>query len=221
VVLGVLGVLLLAVAAYVLTSNQISSRTDAITRANNEKAEAQARAAALGSYESFSQVKQTRVQAVKLLAQQRFDWERLSRELAHVLPSGVSLTGLEASVTPTGSAGASSSANASAGANASDADAVPQPTAKLSGCARNPDDVAILLVRLRRLYRADEVDLNESVSTEEGDAAGPSGGSGGGGAVTCGSKQHYTYTATVKFSPAPLAGDQDGGNVPASLGGGS
>jgi Tfp pilus assembly protein PilN len=219
VALGVLGVLLLAVLAYVLTSNSISSKKDEITRAENETRQAQARAAALGSYESFAQIKETRVQAVKLLAEQRFDWERLSRELAHVLPAGVSLTGMEASLAGDDAASGSStpsSASSSAGAQTASAERA----AKLSGCARDPDDVAVLLVRLQRLHRADEVELNESVSTKKENSAGPSSGSGS-GSQTCGSKQHYTYTATVTFSPAPPAGDPDGGKVPARLGGGS
>jgi Tfp pilus assembly protein PilN len=211
VVLGVLGALLLAVLAYVVTSNQITSREDAIARAQNEQREAEARAAALASYADFAAVKQARLSAVKSLATQRFDWERFSRELAHLLPAGVSLTGVEALLTPDATSG--STAPASSGSEQKDA----RPSAKLSGCARDHEEVATTLVRLRRLDRAEDVDLNESASRDE-DSAGVSSSSGT--QAECGSKQPYTWVATVKFSvAAPTEGDD--AKVPASLGGGS
>ena len=58
-VLAILAVLLLATVAYVVTTNQINSRTDEIARARSDTAAAQARVSALGPFQKFAQIKQT------------------------------------------------------------------------------------------------------------------------------------------------------------------
>ena len=89
----------------------------------------------------------------------------------------------------------------------------------LSGCARSHPEVATTLVRLRRMNRAEEVDLSESSrnDTEVG-AAAASGSSTTGG---CGEKQNVSFKAVVTFSVAPSPSEAPGARVPAALGGGS
>jgi Tfp pilus assembly protein PilN len=95
-VLGVLGALLLALVVYVLTLNSINSGQDQIAVAKAETEQAQSQSRSLSAYGDFAKVKQKRVAAVTQLAKGRFDWERLVRELAHVLPENVWLVKTDA-----------------------------------------------------------------------------------------------------------------------------
>jgi hypothetical protein len=79
---------------------------------------------------------------------------------------------------------------------------------KLAGCAPGHRDVATLMVRLRRLTRAGDVNLTDSTTV---DASGS--GSGGG----CG--RGTAFTVNVVFDPAPATALEE--RVPAHLGGGS
>lgn len=208
-VLGVLAVLLGMVAMFVLTGNKATQHESDLARLQAETAAAQQKAAANASYGNFSQIKATRLAAVTTLAQQRFDWERMSREIAHVLPAGVSLTSLEATLGGPAGAGQTS--------GTASTEAAPQPTLKLTGCAPDHPVVADTLVRLRRLHRVDEVTLNESANTDEG--AGGGGGSGGSGAAACDGKEKYGFNALVTFELMEPETTSD--KVPARLGGGS
>jgi len=214
-VLGVLGVLLLGLVMYVMTVNGINSKKDELTRAQNEAQQAEAQAAALGSYGSFSGVKETRVASVRSLASVRFDWERLTRELAHVLPDDVWVTNLEASTTPAQQAGIAST------------DLPTGPTLKLSGCAKTQPHVATAMVRLRRLHRAEDVKLVES-SRQSGGSAGasapPPSGAGGAAAGGCpneGKDRYFQFQAQVEFSEIAAPEGPGAGRVPVTLGGGS
>src|SRR3954471_22071704 len=97
VLLGVLGALLVGVLAYVLTLNSINSSKTKITEATVEAARLNDQANSLGPYGDFAKIKAERVASVKQLAQGRFDYERMVRELAHVLPNDVWLTNASAS----------------------------------------------------------------------------------------------------------------------------
>lgn len=228
VVLGVLGTVLVAMLVYVLTLNSINSSKTKIDEAKAEATRLDAEANSLGAYGDFAKIKAERVKSVQTLAQGRFDWERLVRELAHVLPSDVWLVSASASATPTDTA----AAPAPTGAAATDPAAAPQPTGPtltLDGCARNQADVAVTLVRLRELQGAEDVSLEHSTQGEDsGSTSAPSssatgsapaaGGSDGSCGATNG-KPNYSFQATVTF--APLQPTDQGGEVPDRLGGGS
>ena len=225
-VLAVLGVLLLVLGLYVVSANQVNSRKDQLVRAQNETRAAEAKADSLKSFGDFSTVKQTRVQSVRSLAEGRFDWERLIRELSHLLPEGVYLSAAEASAVPETSA---TGATPPAGAPAAPAG----PVLTLTGCARRQPDVAVTLLRMKSLHRAMEVQLGESTRDSSSDtgAAGATatatatGGSPAGGAATgtapdC---EGYSFDATVSFeAAAPVGGTAaETERIPARLGGGS
>jgi Tfp pilus assembly protein PilN len=223
-VVGVLGIILVMVLAYVLTANGINSKKDAVTRATAETVQAEKRVKELSSYGNFSQVKEQRVSSVKQLAAGRVDWERLARGLAHVLPNDVWLLNAKAEASPA-SKGASSGASAPAPSTAPPAGgAAPQPAAQpgakpeltLSGCAPDRHRVAVTLVRLRELSGTEDVQLNSFSRAQ--DAAAGAGASG----TDCGAiskKAAFQWTATVVFKPNPGAAPSDG-KVPARLGGG-
>lgn len=207
VVLGILGVLLLAVFLLVHTSNQVADREAQTATADREAQEAEAKAGTLGAYGNFKQAKETRTQSVGSLANGRFDWERFMRELARVLPAEVSLSGVEASVTGSEEGEAAAPAAEPSG-----------PTATLTGCALSHPNVATLMVRLRQMDRVTDVKLTESAKASDGGGSGePAAGGGEGGG--CGNL--VTFEVAVVFDPAPPP-PQVGGvaDVPASLGGG-
>ena len=209
-VVGALAVLLACVAALSVSLERIASGRAEIAELKAETSAAQARAAALGDFGAFAEAKQARLASVRQVAGARVDWERLVRELAHVLPHGVWLRSAEAA-----SAGPSSPAAAPASAAASAAGAG-GPTLALTGCAPDHRAVAATLVRLRRLHRAEEVRLGESGSLDAGAApAGVGGASDSGG---CG--RGNEWSATVELAPEPASPDGEDG-VPSSLGGGS
>jgi Tfp pilus assembly protein PilN len=211
VVLGVLGALLLALVVYVLTLNSINSGRDEIAVAKAETEQAQAQTRSLSAYGDFAKVKQKRVAAVTQLAKGRFDWERLVRELAHVLPENVWLVKTDAS--------ASGSLE---GADSKDAASAGAPVVKLSGCARDQSQVAVTLVRLRELQGADDVTLDRSAKPT---VDGSSSSSSAGGSESCGEthgRANYAFDAVVTFEPqATTAGDKSSEKAPSSLGGGA
>ncbi len=218
VVLGVLAGALLLVLAVVLTTNSINSKKDELTRTETEAQQAEAKAASLESFGNFAQVKEQRLLSVRQLADTRFDWERLMRELAHVLPEDVYLTDADAAIAPQETTTAPAASGGVPGG----------PALQLTGCAKRQPDVAVTMLRLRRLHRAIDVRLAESTrANTDGAAAGgstegvtaPTGTPGG--APAC---RGFTFDATVAFeaSPAPVARPAgENVRVPASLGGGS
>ena len=220
-VVGLLAFLLLAATAYLLASNQVSSRQAKAAEAEQAAAAAEARATELGSFGDFASIKQTRQASVAGLAKVRFDWERLMRELALVLPPGTTIKEADASTTPEEPGGGSLPAAAAAAAPAG-------PTAKLTGCARTQRDVARLMVRLREMHRVESVELQESKLQTAGGGGGdsvatPVGASAGGSAgpsTACDGV--FEYGVTVAFQAVPPPSDVPAGarRVPVSLGGG-
>jgi Tfp pilus assembly protein PilN len=208
VFLGVLGALLLAVVALVMTGNSITTTKAEIARAQQETQASQARIAELGPFGQFSQVKQTRLDSVTALSSSRFDWERLMRELALVLPEDVFIT--EASASAAGDAEADGGDPSSTPDGAA---AVGTPSLALTGCAPSQPTVAEVMVRLRNLHRAEDVELGESAKPDAVE----------GGSIMEGCGSDYTFNVTVTFSAAPPADEQgeSGDSVPSQLGGGA
>jgi Tfp pilus assembly protein PilN len=227
VLLGVLGAVLVAVLVYVLTLNSINSSKTKITEATAEAARLNDQANSLGPYGDFAKIKAERVASVKQLAEGRFDYERMVRELAHVLPTDVWLVNAAASAsgdvasTPGAAAPTTPATPAAPGTPATSG-----PTLKLQGCARDQGQVAVTLVRLRELEGATDVSLDHST-------AGTDAGSGGTGPAapttstttgdtSCGTthgKANYSFQANVTF--APQTSSSEPAKVPARLGGGA
>jgi Tfp pilus assembly protein PilN len=203
VLIGVLATLLVMVAAYVFTAGNATDRQNKATAAKAEAEQLEAQAAQSNSFTNFSQIKQTRLASVSTIAETRFDWERMMRELSRAMPAGSWLQASDATVA--GDPAASDTGPV--------ATAPTGPTATLTGCTPKQADVARMLVRLRQMHRVTDVVLNES-STEVGQE----------GEVTpdsCGS--YYQFDVTVTYAVTELATEAPRGEtrVPASLGGGS
>jgi Tfp pilus assembly protein PilN len=218
IVVGILAGLLLMVVFYVLTVNGVNSRKNEVAQAKADTARAQASVGSLSAYGNFSNVKDQRVAAVKQLADNRIDWERLTRGLARVLPDNVWLTSASAS-----SSGTPAAVGASGTAAASGATTGPTgPQVNLVGCAPSQGVVAVTLVRLRELAGATDVQLNE-ITRPAPTPAGPAGSapSAPASGSDCGQLHGVNaakWDATVSFDAK--AGTATA-NVPKSLGGGA
>lgn len=210
ILIGVLGALVVAVLLYVVTVNSINNSKSEIAQAKAEAQQANAEADALGPYGNFAKVKQDRVASVKKLASDRMDWERLLREVAHVLPTGVWVTKADAQDASGGSSTASPSGGTSGAPTA-------QPQITLAGCSWSQPAVAETIVRLRQLDGATDVSLDHATRPASSGDSGSSGAAGG-----CGM---HNGQPNVEFQVSvALAGSADPadtvGKVPASLGGG-
>lgn len=99
-VVAVLVIAVVAVTAIVLTGNSISEKEGELAALESEKQAAQAEASALAPYAEFASLRVERQNTISALAQSRFDWERVLRELALVLPSDVWLIRVSGTATP-------------------------------------------------------------------------------------------------------------------------
>jgi Tfp pilus assembly protein PilN len=204
VVIGVLVTLLAMVMAYVVTSNKVTDRESQAATAKSEADRLEAEVKQRGTYTNFADIKKTRLASVVSVAEGRFDWERLMREVSRVMPDDSWLQSTDASVT-----------GEIDGETATSSTGVPvaaSPKAKLVGCTPDQQDVARMMVRMREIHRVTDVELNES-AREPGDNSEVSAG-------TCG--RYYQFDITLDFAQSPPTEAPRGeANVPASLGGGS
>jgi Tfp pilus assembly protein PilN len=189
ILMGALVAVLAGVAMLVLAGNQISERKDEVATLKREDAAASAHAARLASYTQFRELSEQRVATVQGLADSRFDWERVLRELSLVLPGDVSLTELSAS-----SAGGESSEGSSEGGGEF---AVAGPSLTLSGCAAGYTGVAGFVTALKDIDGVTRVGVQSTTQTAESSGSGEA--SCGGGSAT------VQFTLVVAFDAAPVA----------------
>jgi Tfp pilus assembly protein PilN len=193
VLLGALVALLIGVTAVVLLNNQIADSKSEVAKLEGEDAAAAAKAQRLASYTEFRNMSEQRVATVNSLADSRFDWERVMRELSRVLPSNVWLTDL------TGTAGGGT--DAASGAPASG------PTLTISGCAVTQDGVAGFLSALRDIDGVTRVGLSSSARPSGVAGGGTSAGgdsAGGGAGSDCATKDFIAqFDIQVAFDKAP------------------
>jgi Tfp pilus assembly protein PilN len=189
--IGALAVLLLMVLLLVVTNNGINDAKDKTAKAQAEQAAAQARVGQLQAYGDFASLKASREAAVRSVAQLRFDYERLMREIALVLPHNTYLTSMSAS--PGGG-------TASAGGTTATG-----PSVTIQGCAPNYPGVSDAIVRMRQLHNVVDVTLNSSTRNDTGTASN-------------GTACKTQFNAQLSFNPETPAATQE--RVPARLGGG-
>ena len=207
IALGVLAALLALVVAYVLSSNQVTERKNETAAKSAEADRLEAKAVKQANYTDFADVAQTRLTAVAGVAETRFDWERLMREVSLIMPEGSWVQSTDASVLgdPTATATTAPTATTTVAAP-------PAPEATFVGCTPHQTDVARMMVRLRQMHRVTDVALNESAQQETTQPA---------TVDNCG--RYYKFDVTVTFSSTEPASERPRGatRVPASLGGGS
>lgn len=207
IIVGALVAALLGVTALVVTGNEIDSLNGEIAQVEDETAAEKAKAAALAPYTQFHNVREQRVATVTSLANSRFDWERVMRELALVLPDDVWLTGLGASASP----GVEPAGGASVALRAS----IPGPALSLEGCAKGQEGVAGFVQALKDIDGVTRVGVESSslptaAATESGSAP---------GGESCDVRDFLaTFEIAVAFdaAPNPSAGTAAAPEVPVS-----
>jgi Tfp pilus assembly protein PilN len=196
-VLGALVLILAGVTALVLTSNQISDSKAEVVTLKREDAAARARAERLAAYVQFQTLSEQRVATVTSLADSRFDWERVMRELALILPGDVWLTNLSATATPSVSVSGGSGGSSSSGLRGG----VPGPALELVGCAAGQDAVAGFVSSLKDIDGVTRVGVAYSeLASSSGEA-----GSGGSGGQDCRTRNFIaSFSLVVAFDAAPI-----------------
>jgi Tfp pilus assembly protein PilN len=163
VVVGGLLLALAAITGLVFTGNQVTEREGEKASLEGQLVEATARAQALAPYGEFASVEEARQATVISLAQSRFDWERVLRELAIVIPESVWLTDVTGTVAP-------EVALTDSGTVATRAE-IPGPALELIGCARGQVGVAELSAALRDIDGVTRVGVQSSKLPETAAAA--------------------------------------------------
>jgi Tfp pilus assembly protein PilN len=191
-VLGVLGFCVVALAAYVLTSNTVKDRRAQLDQVTAQTAAVSAQVSKLKPYADFQTAAQTRVQTVRDLAGARFDWARSLRDISRVVPGSVTLSSLSATI--------SSSA---AGTGAADAlrPAIGAPAVTLQGCTTGQTAVADLMARLHDVRGVTRVAISKS-ERPDADATTVSSSDGSVSGKACGGKRPPTFSVVAFFERA-------------------
>jgi len=200
ILLGALVALLLGVTGIVVTNNQISESKNEVAKLEGEDAAASAKARQLASYTQFRAMSEQRVETVSSLADSRFDWERVMRELSLVLPHDVWLVGLTATAAP------GVSVEGGAGGTSNMRGAIAGPALELSGCAHGQEAVAGFVTALKDIDGVTRVGVQSSELPEEGKAGGGEGGGSGSSGDECRTRKFIAkFEIVVAFDAAPVA----------------
>jgi Tfp pilus assembly protein PilN len=196
IVLGTLVLVLIGVALLVTTDNHISDDKAEVATLKHEDAVAQAKAKRLAAYSQFETLAEQRIATVRSLADSRFDWERVMRELSLVLPNDVWLTSLTATATP------SSAVSSEGGGGASGLRAgTSGPALELVGCAAGQVSVASFVTALEDIDGVTRVGVQSSELGGKGNEA----GSGEGGSGDCRTSSSIAqFSLVIAFDAAPV-----------------
>lgn len=168
ILVGALVAVLAGVTSLVLVNNQIEERESEVARLEIEDARAAEKAERLAAYVQFRELSEQRVATVSSLADSRFDWERVMRELTLILPSDAWLVELKASAAPDAGGGGSSALRAS----------TPGPALELIGCAVGQEAVARFVTALKDIDGVTRVGIESSDLPEKGSTEEAAGGGG-------------------------------------------
>ncbi|MBS1886848.1 MAG: PilN domain-containing protein [Actinobacteria bacterium] len=206
IVVGALVAALIGVALLVTTSSQVSEAKAEVVQLTRENKAAEQQAKRLAAYVQFQKLRETRMETIASLANSRFDWERVMRELALVLPHDVWLTNLEAS--------ASANSHGGGGGGAALRASIPGPALALSGCATGQEAVAGFVTVLKDIDGVTRVGLEHSELPEGKTGSSSGGGSEGGAGGECRTREFIsTFSLVVAFDAAPVPPSESGGEV--------
>jgi Tfp pilus assembly protein PilN len=216
VIVAVLAAALIAITATVLTSNQLSDRKAEKASLESQVVEAEAQAKRVKSFADFAALQQAREQTVVSLAQSRFDWERVLRELAIVIPDSVWLTSV------TGSASAESGSSSSGSSAGAAPEGVAGPSLQIEGCATGHEAVASFLTALRDIDGVTRVsvlksDRPESSSPESSSTSSSASGAG----ANCATRDfisQFEIVAAFDAVPAAAGAEESATTQPAASG---
>lgn len=210
IVLGALVALLMGVTLVVLAGNQIADREAELAQVRREDTAVTAQAQRLSAYTQYQLLSEQRVTTVKSLADSRFDWERVMRELSLVLPGNVWLTGLVASASSGTSSGVSGGSEGGGGLR----QAVAGPALEISGCSTGQAGVAGFVGALKDMDGVTRVGVESSALPSVGTASGT--GEGGEGSSNCRTRDFIAeFKIVVAFDAAPVPVEGEGTAVAA------
>jgi Tfp pilus assembly protein PilN len=189
---GALVAVLAGVALLVTTNNQIAEREAEVAKLEREDTAAKAKAEELAPYVRFLTVREQRLITIASLADSRFDWERVMRELALVLPGNVWLDEINAS--------ASSAAGGETGSGGALRGGISGPALTIAGCATGQEAVAGFVTALKDIDGVTRVGVEES-ALPEASSGSTSSGEGSG----CQTRDFIAgFNMTVAFDAAPV-----------------
>lgn len=195
IIVGALAAAVIGVAVLAVTSNQISDSKAEIVTLENEQSAVEARAQALDAYTQFHSMREQRLATVTSLADSRFDWQRVMRELAIVLPGDVWLTTLSGTASP--------SSSVDGGGGSTMRSSIPGPALELNGCATGQDAVAGFVQALKQIDGVTRVGVESSKLGEE------SGGASSGGGTSCQTRSFIAqFQMVVAFDAAPVPAEE-------------
>jgi len=196
-VVGALALVFAGVALLVLAGNTVSDREAEVARLHREDAQAAAKAQRLTAFTQFSQMQQARTETIASLADSRFDWERVMKELALILPDDAWLVSLNASASPAvGGEEGGGGAGLRAGA--------PGPALELKGCAAGQKAVAGFVAALNDIDGVTRVGVESSELGDPENAA-SGGGSEDGANEDCRTRSFIAqFSIVVAFDAAPV-----------------
>jgi Tfp pilus assembly protein PilN len=210
VVVAVLAVALLALVVTVLSNNQIADRKSEKANLQSQVDQAQAEAKRLQSFADFASMQQARETTVTSLAESRFDWQRVLRELSIVIPSDVWLTDLTAKVSPEAGTADSSSSSSSSSSSTGTTN-IAGPSLDIKGCASGHDAVAEFIAALQDVDGVTRVSVLSS-DRPDPSSAGTAGGSSAASADsssvggTCSARNFIsTFEVIAAFDAVPTA----------------
>lgn len=184
VLLAGVGLAVVAVSLMTVVGKQIADREARVASVEAEAAATESQAQALAPYAEFAELEAVRTLTVTGLARSRFDWERVMRELALVIPEDVALTSL------------SGAASAESGVEAATPTGLTGPSLTIVGCASGHEAVARFVGALEDVDGVTRVGIQSSAKGSNDDA-------GGGG--DCGAQSNAHFEALVAFDNAAVA----------------
>lgn len=198
VIVGALALAVVAAILLVTTSNTLSDREREVAALQHAERVAQQQAAEVAPYTAFQQTVVARRQTIAGLAASRFDWERVMRELALIIPRDIVVRTMTATVSPDVSVPGATSVDLRG--------SVPGPALELTGCGVGPEDrsqetIARFISALYDIDGVTRVGMKDAIVTEEGDQ----GAAGGGRAGVCaGGEQVSNFQIVAAFDAAPI-----------------
>ncbi len=204
VIVAMLAVALVAVTLVVTTDNQVSDQKAEKANLEAQLAEAQAAAARVQSFATFASVQEAREQTVSTLAQSRFDWERVLRELAIVIPDDVWVTNLNAAVSPDAVVGSSSSSSSST--SSASTESIAGPSLEIQGCAGGHEAVARFLAAVHDIDGVTRASVTSSERPDQtAQSAGSAASAGGAQSQECSSRNFVSkFDLTMAFDAVQL-----------------
>lgn len=202
ILIGALVAVLAGVALLITTGNQVTEREGEVAQLKREDAAARQEARRLAPYVQFQTLHEQRLMTISSLANSRFDWERVIRELSLVLPTDVWLTELNASASGGGEGGDSGLRGSIVG-----------PALELEGCAVGQESVARFVTVLKDIDGVTRVAVASSnlPSKGEGEASENSEESEGGS--ECRTRKNIAmFNIIIAFdaAPVPITGGGEG-----------